>query len=618
MELIYMYLGNIKRPLQNQEIHFGDKFLVNYNPERREITIAKREDIKPCIYGNRIESLDLLVGQNGTGKSTILDLLGFPRRNRQEVLPFKKEKSISAKDDERYTWFALYHIRNNLFAIEGYWADMLKFLNANEMLWQPFYSAAFHYDLENQRVLPDCQYLQFVSDSEDEERCVTEKLFYVLYEPEGGASWYNRPHGTPESDTGGDFVCQRIYAGHSGYEGITRYLYDSVHNHEFASKMASKPGTEITIQIHQQDKADFSRFAHEELDNSFDRSSIGQTIAGRLLYGDRMPLLDSAAFRLSWRHSAEEEEPFTYRERMALIYLEELACYSIMEKGTWPVAYQGENTYTQRKEYLLSLLEDFDQTDHFLAGEITAGIEAIPEHYFVNGAKAVIPLHDMREGNFLTALTQGLDKSALAEHTINHRYYIRLSFAGISTGEAQYLDLHAALYHAVKTYRHRKGDTCVLLLDEPDCRFHPEWSRNFILNLTELLNTDVFRDYRYQVIISTHSPLLVSDVPKESVHCLYRDADGRISIRSSNYGLMSNLNDLITDSFFAGSVFGAYAERYADTLLKDIDINAAEQQLESVSRDQVEELRGRLYRIEDWMIRESLDRQLRRLEARIR
>ncbi len=614
MELIYIYLGNIKRPLQNQEIHFGDKFLVNYDPENRELSIAKRPDVMPCIYGDRIKSFDLLVGRNGTGKSTVLDLLGLPRRNRQELLPFKKEEQVSSKDTERYTWFALYHIQDNLFAAEGYWADMLKFLNADKMFWQPFYSAAFRYDLDKQHVLPDYQYLQFVTDNEDEERPASDSLFYVLYEPEGGADWYNKPYGTPKSDAGGDFVCQRIYAGHSGYEGITRYLYDSVHDHEFASKMASKPGTEITIKIYQEDKADFFRFAGEDVDKILDQSSSGQKIAGKLLYGDRLTLLDSASFQFPWASSSKEDELFTYRERMVLIYLEELACYSIMQKQTWSEVYQGENTYTQRKEYLLSLLGDFDQTDLFLAKEIVAGIESIPERYFVNGVKAVIPLHDMREGNFLMALTQGLDKSSLAEHEINHRYFIRLTFVGISTGEAQYLDLYAALYHAIKTYRHRKGDTCVLLLDEPDCRFHPEWSRNFVLNLTELLSTDVFRDYCYQVIISTHSPLLVSDVPKESIHCLHRDEDGSVSIRPSDYGLMSNLNDLITDSFFADSIFGAYAEQYANTLITNI--NEAEQQRESVPKDQLEELRSRLNRIEDQVIRKSLGQRLRRLEAR--
>ena len=615
MELIYMYLGNIKRPLANQGIHFGSKFHVDYNPESRELTITKRLDSSPCIYGECIESFDLLVGRNGTGKSTILELLGLPYRSRLEMLPITKGDVNSSEHAERHTWFALYHVQDDLFAVEGYWADMLNVLKANNMFWKPFYSAAFRYDLENQRALSDFMYLQHYTDSTDLQRSISERLFYVLYEPESGAAWYSKPYDTPQSDTSGDFSCQRIYAGHSGYEAITHYLYDSVHSHEFASKMASKPGTEITIKLHQQDKSDFAQFAGDDIDKVFDRSSAGEKIAARLIYGDQLSLVDSAAFQFSEVFSSEEKEPFSYKERMVLMYLEELACYTIMQQRTWPRPHPIENSYPQRKKYLLHFLENFDKAEFALAEEILTGLEAIPDRYFVNGSKAVIPLHDM-EGNFLIWLTHGLDSNTLMEHEINHRYFIRLTFVGISTGEAQYLDLYAALYHAITTYQHRKGDTCVLLLDEPDCRFHPEWSRNFVLNLTELLHTDVFRDYHYQVIISTHSPLLVSDVPKESIHCMYRNPDGSISIKPSEYGLMINLNNLITDSFFADSIFGAYAEQYANQLI--VDIRAATFQQEPVTKAQLDGLRVRLERIEDRTIRESLDHQLRRLEARNR
>ena len=148
-------------------------------------------------------------------------------------------------------------------------------------------------------------------------------------------------------------------------------------------------------------------------------------------------------------------------------------------------------------------------------------------------------------------------------------------------------------------------------MDEPDCRFHPEWSRNFIQNLKELLNTEAFREYRYQVIISTHSPILVSDVVKESIHCLHRNKDGSVSIQSSNYGLMSNLSNLFTDTFFSQSVFGAFAEQYANTLIQDI--NTAAQKPNLVTEQQIEEMRYRSYLIEDTVIRKSLDIMLRRL-----
>lgn len=87
-------------------------------------------------------------------------------------------------------------------------------------------------------------------------------------------------------------------------------------------------------------------------------------------------------------------------------------------------------------------------------------------------------------------------------------------------------------------------------------------------------------------------------------------------IQASPYGLLSNLNDLITDSFFAESIFGAFAEQYANTLIEDI--RAIEQQRNSVTRNQLTELHDRLDRIEDSMVRESLNRRLYRLEARAR
>lgn len=622
MELLYLYLGNINRPLREQGIQFDQNYDVNYNRTSRKLTVTTRQDTRPCIYGDPIENLNLLVGQNGTGKSTILEILGLPHQNRLELLPLQEIRDHQV-EGERYTWFALYHIRDDLFAIEGYWPRLLEIFDNFDNIdayWQPFYTAAVRFDLKNGNVASTPQYLQEIADGKDAERLAIDRLFYVLYEPEQGTSWYSQPYSTPKSDATGGFTSQRIYASHMGYEGITKYLYDSIHNHQFASKMASKPGTEITLQLYQTDKADFMQFADEPMEQFSTPSEQGRKVAGKLLYGAGIQLADSGSSSLWPTNFAPANASFSYQQRMVLIYLEELACYSIMQRRTWTETRGVENTYYRRKEYLLTLLNTFNQRDYQLAKKIVAGIEKIPERYFVHGTKAVIPVQSMWDGNFLEVLAQGLDQNAYEGHEINHRYFVRLSFTGISTGEAQYLDLYATLYHAIKTSRHRKDDTCVLLLDEPDCRFHPEWSRNFILNLTELLRTDVFKDYRYQVIISTHSPILVSDVPKEFIHCLYREQEGQISIRRSSFGLMSNLNDLLTDTFFAASIFGAYAEHYTNTLI--CKIHAVEQESAGLPRQQIQakvkDLRERLDRIEDDVIRKSLEAKLRRLEERRR
>lgn len=615
MELIYLYLGNINRQLRDQGIHFGNRFRVVYNSQEKDLTITKYKDEQPCIYGERFRSFDLLVGRNGTGKSTILNLLGLPQQSRYSVLPYTSHGDVLDPDAAAYTWFALYHIGEDRFAVEGYCADMLQFLKSDTVLWQPLYSAAFQYDFENQRAVSPAMFLQnaFVN----RERCASEELFYVLYESDSGVHWYDPPYGKehPKSDTSAGFLCQRIYAAHSGYEGITQYLHDSVYNHRFAAQMASKPGVTITIKLQQASKSPFA----EDTKNAYHQEEEGVKRAGQLIYGEDFPLLEARFPNITkiLGQTLQREEKFSHRETMVLIYLEELVCYAIQQQGTWYGNYQGENNYEQRKERLLACLKSFDETEWSLAHDIVEGIENIPDSFFVSGLEVRIPLREMGERNFLTKLTQGLDQSSLAEHEINHRYYLRISFVGISTGEAQYLDLYAALYHAITAFRHHEGDTCVLLLDEPDCRFHPEWSRNFVLNLTELLETDEFRKYRYQVITTTHSPLLVSDVPRKSIHCLRRDEDSeRVLIYNSSYGFMSNMSDLLTDSFFANSVFGAYSEQYVNRLIADIV--AAEKLQESNwerAAAQVPELRRRLDNIEDHVIWQSLSWRLQRLES---
>ena len=616
MELIYLYIGNIDRPLKNQGINFGSMYRVNYNPEDKKLQIYENPEKMDCLYGEPFKSLDLIVGKNGTGKSTVLDILGLPKRSRVDLIPIMKDRNMMMEDGERYTWFALYHIEGDWFALEGYWADMLDFMPKEQFGYlQPLYSVAFRYDINKQRVNGHIEFLQDMKIGTNKKPAYY-GLFYVLYESLTENTWYDRPFRAPSQDDVGDAICQRIYASHTGYDGIVKYLYDSVHNHEFAGKMASKPGTKIVLEVHQGTKAEF---AEGNQGNQYEKDNIGKEKAGKRIYGEHIKLLDPIDPRFQNLLPKKPDEDFTNKETMALVYLEEAACYVVMQESSPKERfYHEENLYSHRRNYLLNLIKEFNEADYYLANYIVEGIEAIPDSFFMSGTQVTIDLRDMTE-NFLQKLMWALDLNQRStDHEINHRYYLRTLFIGMSTGEAQYLDLYAALYNTIKNSGHAKGDTCVLLLDEPDNRFHPEWSRNFILNLTELLKTDVFNDYHYQVIITTHSPLLVSDVPRGSIHCLQRESEsGAISITKSKFGFMSNINDLITDSFFADSIFGAYSEQYVNRLLEQI--NKAKDRLKTepgAVKEELPELRKQLAVIDDDTIRESIDRYIGRLIAR--
>ena len=211
------------------------------------------------------------------------------------------------------------------------------------------------------------------------------------------------------------------------------------------------------------------------------------------------------------------------------------------------------------------------EEDYQIAQKICEGIEQIPDGYCRNAQTIRIPVRDM-EKNFTDVFMCAMDANSLEENLVQHRNIIDVKFRHLSSGEAFYLDLYAALYRGVQKMEHQKeGDTCILLLDEPDSRFHPEWSRRFIKNLTEELKKEMFRKFRYQIIISTHSPLLLSDVRREDIICMNTDGkNGSVRIEKSPYGFMSNINDILLDTFFLEAPYGAWAENYVNKLLEKI------------------------------------------------
>ena len=609
MELIYLYIGDVDRPLRFQGIRFGSGYYAEYDRETRKLTIDRREDSSAGLYGPRIKSLDLVVGKNGTGKTTAFELLGLPKQDRVNAFPMQTRENA---------WFALYHIKGDRFALEGYDIDAVDFAPyENHPYFQPVYSAEFRYDVSTHRMLTPPDYLQDLKAS-NRDGSVTDELFYISYQSPAEYGWYSASRRSGIEDTGWGFMFHRIVAQHIGLSGVLKYLYASVHDRQFASKMSSKPETTIRIELHQEDK----RALSQETDYLASEKDAHR-IAAQHLYGGKEALLDPLDPRFDvWREMPREER-YTKAQSMTIIYLEEIACYWLMQdKPLDERPYEGDGSYESRKEHLLELISRRNGIDGAFARAVTQGIEEIPDEYFTKGTTVEIRLSDMT-CNFLTPLMEALDDNQEEdEHEINHHYYIRVSFVGLSTGEAQYLDLFASLYNAIRRWQYKGGSTCILLLDEPDHRFHPEWSRNFIANLTEMLETEeFFRQYDYQIIISTHSPLLLSDVPRKHIHCLQRDGEsGLIRVLDSDYGFMSSLNDLLVDSFFSDSVFGAFAEGYVNRLIDDL--NALEEEADGTNygymQERISELNRRLEIVEDKVIHGSLMQRINRLERRAR
>jgi len=140
--------------------------------------------------------------------------------------------------------------------------------------------------------------------------------------------------------------------------------------------------------------------------------------------------------------------------------------------------------------------------------------------------------------------------------------YLQFYFHDISSGEKAMLSMFSRFFSIsgnepfgddVKI----KDKDLIILLDEPDLYFHPEWQRTLLHDLSMFLK-HIFKNNNIHLIIASNSPFITADVPLTNVIFLGEDKD-----KTANHPqtFASNIHTLFKDDFYLASSFGAIAEQ---------------------------------------------------------
>ena len=136
--------------------------------------------------------------------------------------------------------------------------------------------------------------------------------------------------------------------------------------------------------------------------------------------------------------------------------------------------------------------------------------------------------------------------------------YIQIEEEGLSDGERIKLQYFSTLYGVLNgEFKNRKYIT--LLFDEVETYLHPEWSRRFLYELIEELGK--YEDKKFKLIFATHSPFLIADVLAKDCIYLSKDENGKIQaeIKEDVKTFGANIIDLFKDTMFLESTFGKFA-----------------------------------------------------------
>ncbi|QSV13786.1 AAA family ATPase [Photobacterium ganghwense] len=118
-------------------------------------------------------------------------------------------------------------------------------------------------------------------------------------------------------------------------------------------------------------------------------------------------------------------------------------------------------------------------------------------------------------------------------------------YEGLSSGQKHILNIFLTLSFHFENLNFRYKNV-ILLLDEVDLGLHPEYQREFIYKLVDFLNVN--KELNFQVIISSHSPFILSDIDAD--RSLLLDSGGESHLSSGRKTFGNNIHSLLSDSFF--------------------------------------------------------------------
>lgn len=180
------------------------------------------------------------------------------------------------------------------------------------------------------------------------------------------------------------------------------------------------------------------------------------------------------------------------------------------------------------------------------------------------------------------------------EDEINRKYF------DLSFGERKFFTEMLMIFYAIKE---SEKNEILVVLDEPDLTLHPDWQKKYINEMIKLLSN--FSEKRFHLIVTTHSPFLLSDLPKENIIFLekgkqvYPFEDGK-----QTFG--ANIHTLLSHGFFMkDGLMGEFAKEKIQSIIKyheEILVKELTKEENKKGREEEKEIYDKEYKTQFWQI----------------
>lgn len=605
MEILYIHIKEFRNFI-HQDFNFGGKFRFEYNRNSHELTVYENHlyiesfynEIDKNTTGAYISNLSGIIGENGTGKSSLLRFILRNFVNGNSGL--EDDLIVCLRNKENYILYHTYDLPIKKHNLDKFGIS-LKLIKVNDDLWD------LHADEEEIhkkglntkiKLFEDLDFI-FFSNS-------LNHLDYVQLNGSRDISidyLIKNDYNFKAEMSIIDPVIDKRQLDHFKYAEIKRQvafitemtshknlipfalpevLILEVSNEMLFDKFQLENRLRSTLERNTQLSSFYK--IHKFL-SQFDNSNAINRIIGN---GYLNLIIDLLLIPI---------DLFPLNKLIKTIVIRIKATSDILKTIQKTILYMNSfnefeslDGYIERFESLLKLHHFLEKT--LLQNHIDSVLSQFPR-------RISIPISDIE--NFYSIYNK----------TFQLRPYLNLDWRSLSSGEKAIFSIYSRFYslsNSQATGNELKKNIAILI-DEPDLYLHPQWQKVLFHNLIGFFK-HIFaetpkRELReIQIIYTTNAPLMISDLLASNAVFLKKENDNVIvkdSLSDQKQSFAANIHTLYADSFFIqDGLIGKIASVKINAIIKQLN------RLEPLDHIQHEKMRKTILQIGEPVIKTKL------------
>lgn len=602
MKLIYCYIEHF-RNIENQDVSLSDEFDCRYRDSKIFMEKREKNPLMDYIYDNGFMSnLRIIVGKTGSGKTNFLQLIGMDWWNRK-----------STADGDAYLLLYKMHNENDFFVEEVGLGNKTR-------------AYCFTYDFDKHEIL---KYIPAACDDHEDTYIINAFDRYAFascpYDNVRQEQMFDNNQFIPRKITqyGKSSVsmeCEFLkeYLSHFSEKSIKRRVSFVIGWKNWQNKIQS----DLDEKLIKREYWTYKDRAEEQRDKNFRNGQYNKPIEydkkstpkSRFIH-DLM--VDFAIYLRKWAELVEYDFPEKYYPYTGIVYdlgiedsreLPDGKKMGILKRIDWLCQYIDYHTdeITSNRGLVWQIGSDIRDLFHLFG--------KMDDKYFTD-TEFSIPVMDIDVNGktVMREVFERMEQYRPDQIGVFTECLLPYHWSYVSSGEYQYAKIWGVLEeYGVRVKMMTQGQkyseaiqpNLILLLDEPENYMHPEMCRTFIRNLNVLLskrnpNTEL------QVLISTHSPFMLSDVMASQVIKMDYDENGKCVISESKKPYYAaNIHSIMADGFFLEYTIGEQARIFLEDKFKLLQrLTCMNRNLSSSEKEELTMIRSLIPNIGDALIR---------------